>query len=97
MDDSFKQPVSSRLLFSRPKQHHHHEDTRFMMDTIVTIETTGKSEDTLKSTTDKAFAAFQEIADETDSYAPHGPKDLYAINEKAGTGPKKRPPTSLPS
>ncbi|ERL19338.1 ApbE family protein [Acidaminococcus sp. BV3L6] len=73
----------------------HHEDTRFMMDTIVTIETTGKSEDTLKSTTDKAFAAFQEIADETDSYAPHGPKDLYAINEKAGTGPQKAAPHLL--
>ena len=73
----------------------HHEDTRFMMDTIVTIETTGKSEDTLKSTTDKAFAAFQEIADETDSYAPHGPKDLYAINEKAGTVPQKAAPHLL--
>lgn len=66
-----------------------------MMDTIVTIETAGKSEATLKSATDKAFAAFQEIADETDSYASHGPDDLYAINEKAGMGPQKAAPHLL--
>lgn len=68
-----------------------------MMDTIVTIETTGKSEDTLKSTTDKAFAAFQEIADETDSYAPHVLRTFMPSMKRQGRGPKKRPPTSLPS
>ena len=55
-----------------------------MMDTIVTIETTGKSEDTLKSTTDKAFAAMVL-------------RTFMPSMKRQGRGPKKRPPTSLPS
>ena len=85
--------VLSSLIYSgcffQPKNH---EDTRFMMDTIVTITTTGQDEQKLKDATDQAFTLFQTIANQTDTYQAQGPEDLYAINEAAGKGPHKASP-----
>lgn len=76
-------------------QQKNHEDTRFMMDTIVTITTTGQDEKKLTEASDKAFALFQTIANQTDPYTAQGPEDLYAINEAAGKGPHKAAPYLL--
>jgi thiamine biosynthesis lipoprotein len=88
--------LSSLLLqgcfFQNKNQTIRHEDTRFMMDTIVSITTTGKDEKTLTEATNKAFTLFQEIADETDSYHSHTDDSLFAINAKAGQGPQKAAP-----
>lgn len=68
------------------------EDTRFMMDTIVTITTTGNSKKDLTDATNDAMSLFQTIATQTDPYAEQGPEDLYAINQAAGQGPHKASP-----
>ncbi len=68
------------------------EDTRFMMDTMITITTTGKNEKDLTDATNNAMALFQTIANQTDPYTPQGPDDLYAINQDAGKGPHKASP-----
>ena len=68
------------------------EDTRFMMDTIVTITTTGNNTDGLKAATNDAFQLFQTIANQTDPYTKQGPEDLYAVNQSAGQGPHKASP-----
>ncbi len=73
-------------------QQKNHEDTRFLMDTIVTITTTGNEEKVLKEATDQAFTLFQTIANQTDPYEEQGPEDLYAINEAAGKGPHRASP-----
>ena len=65
------------------------EDTRFMMDTIVTITTTGDSKKDLAAATNDAFQLFQTIANQTDPYTDQGPEDLYAVNQSAGQGPHK--------
>lgn len=66
-----------------------------MMDTIVTITTTGQNEKKLTEATDKALALFQTIANQTDPYTAQGPEDLYALNEAAGKGPHKVSPYLL--
>lgn len=68
------------------------EDTRFMMDTIVTITTTGNNTDGLKAATNDAFQLFQTIANQTDPYTKQGPEDLYAVNQSADQGPHKASP-----
>lgn len=73
-------------------QQKNHEDTRFLMDTIVTITTTGDQEKALKEATDEAFTLFQTIANQTDPYQEQGPEDLYAVNKAAGKGPHKASP-----
>ncbi len=78
--------------FQSKKEAIRHHDTRFMMDTLVSIETTGDDEKVLTEATDGAFRLFQEIADETDSYTAHGETDLYAVNAAAGKGPVKASP-----
>ena len=69
-----------------------HEDTRFMMDTIVTITTTGDSKKDLTDATNDALQLFQTIANQTDPYTEQGPEDLYAVNQSAGKGPHKASP-----
>lgn len=64
-----------------------YKDTRFLMDTIVTISATGKNQEAVKNATDEAFVAFKDVADETDRYASHKPRDLYALNQHNGKGP----------
>ena len=66
-----------------------------MMDTIVTITTTGDSKTQLQDATARAFTLFQTIANETDPYTAQGPQDLYAINQAAGKGPQKASPYLL--
>ena len=56
------------------------------MDTIISISTTGKDQASLKSATDEAFIAFNDVADETDRYASHAPNDLFALNHHNGQG-----------
>ncbi len=63
-----------------------YKDTRFLMDTIISISTTGKDQASLKSITDEAFIAFNDVADETDRYTSHNPNDLYALNQHNGQG-----------
>jgi len=63
-----------------------YNDTRFLMDTIISISTTGKDQASLKSATDEAFIAFNDVADETDRYASHAPNDLFALNHHNGQG-----------
>ena len=63
-----------------------YNDTRFLMDTIISISTTGKDQASLKSATDEAFIAFNDVADETDRYASHAPNDLFALNQHNGQG-----------
>lgn len=63
-----------------------------MMDTIVTITTTGNNTDGLKAATNDAFHLFQTIANQTDPYTQQGPEDLYAVNQSAGQGPHKASP-----
>lgn len=69
-----------------------HEDTRFMMDTIVTITTTGDSQKDLTDATNDALQLFQTIANQTDPYTAQGPEDLYAVNQSDGKGPHKASP-----
>lgn len=69
-----------------------HEDTRFMMDTIITITTTGKNEKDLTDATNDALSLFQTIANQTDPYTKQGKDDLYAVNQSAGKGPHKASP-----
>lgn len=67
--------------FSQPKTY---KDTRFSMDTTISIEATGKNNEQVKTAVDNAFHAFQEIADETDRYKDSSPKGLYQLNLHAG-------------
>lgn len=64
-------------------------DTRFMMDTVISISATGDSEKTLEQAISAAFNAFKSVADATDPYASHLPQDLFALNKHAGQGPTK--------
>ncbi len=64
-----------------------YQDTRFFMDTIITISATGKDQAAIKNATDEAFTAFKDVADETDRYESHKPHDLYALNKHSGQGP----------
>jgi thiamine biosynthesis lipoprotein len=89
---SFILLLSSLLLQGCFFQEKNHEDTRFVMDTIVSIQTTGKDEKALTEATNKAFTLFQTIADETDSYTAQGDDMLFAINSRAGQGPQKAAP-----
>ena len=70
--------------FSRPQSHN---DTRFLMDTTVSIDAVGQKETQVKDAVDKSFRAFQEIADETDRYKDSSPKGLFQLNAHAGQGP----------
>jgi len=63
-----------------------YNDTRFLMDTIITISATGKDQASIKAATDEAFTAFNDVADETDRYASHKDDDLYALNQHSGKG-----------
>lgn len=64
-----------------------YSDTRFLMDTIITISTNGKDLETLKTTTQEAFMAFKDVADETNPYENQKPNDLYTLNLHNGQGP----------
>ena len=70
--------------FSQPKTY---KDTRFSMDTTISIEAAGKNNEQIKTAVDNAFRVFQEIADETDRYKDSSPKGLYQLNAHAGQGP----------
>ncbi|MGL5205924.1 MAG: FAD:protein FMN transferase [Acidaminococcaceae bacterium] len=70
--------------FSQPKPY---KDTRFIMDTTISIEATGKNTEQVKIAVTNAFQAFQEIADETDRYKDNSSKGLYQLNAHAGLGP----------
>ena len=70
--------------FSQPKTY---KDTRFSMDTTISIEATGKNNEQVKTAVDNAFRVFQDIADETDRYKDSSPKGLYQLNAHAGQGP----------
>ena len=70
--------------FSQPKTY---KDTRFSMDTTISIEATGQNNEQVKTAVDNAFRVFQEIADETDRYKDGSPKGLYQLNAHAGQGP----------
>lgn len=69
--------------FSQPKTY---KDTRFSMDTTISIEAAGKNTEQVKTAVDNAFTVFQEIADETDRYKESSPKGLYQLNAHAGQG-----------
>lgn len=61
-------------------------DTRFAMDTLIKIEAGGANEAQVKQAINQAFAAIQEIANETDRYQDTGPASLYRLNQQAGNG-----------
>lgn len=69
--------------FSRPQSHN---DTRFLMDTTVSIDAVGQKEINIKDAVDNAFRVFQEIADETDRYKDSSSKGLFQLNAHAGQG-----------
>lgn len=62
-------------------------DTRFAMDTVITILAAGKGERQVKQAMNDAFQVFQEVADETDRYQNTGLASVYALNLHAGKGP----------
>lgn len=66
-----------------------HTDTRFLMDTLVTITTYGQNEAEITAATDEALTAMKNVADATDPYESHLPKDLYFLNTRAGQGAQK--------
>lgn len=70
--------------FSRPQSYN---DTRFLMDTTVSIDAVGKKDTQTQAAVDKAFRAFQEIADETDRFKDASPRGLFQLNVHAGQGP----------
>ena len=70
--------------FSQTKTY---KDTRFSMDTTISIEAVGKNNEQIKTAVDNAFNVFQEIADETDRYKDSSPQGLYQLNAHAGQGP----------
>ena len=70
--------------FSQPKTY---KDTRFSMDTTISIEAAGKTNEQIKAAVDNAFRVFQEVADETDRYKDSSPIGLYQLNIHAGQGP----------
>lgn len=70
--------------FSQPKTY---KDTRFSMDTTISIEATGQNSEQVKTAVDNSFRVFQEIADETDRYKDGSPKGLYQLNAHAGQSP----------
>ncbi len=69
--------------FSRPQSY---TDTRFLMDTTVSIDAVGQKESKVKDAVDNALRAFQEIADETDRFKDASPCGLFQLNAHAGKG-----------
>ena len=70
--------------FSQPKPYN---DTRFLMDTTVSIDAAGRDNDKVKAAVDTAFRSLQSVADETDRYKNVSARGLYQLNAHAGHGP----------
>jgi len=79
--------ISSLLTTGCFFNQHSYNDTRFLMDTVITISTTGKDQAAIETATQEAFVAFKDVADETDRYESRNPNDLYALNLHNGQGP----------